>query len=76
MTREMALLGVPTISVYQDDLLEVDQLLIEDGLMWHELKLTTNKVDQYLQKISNNSTNSSFIDQGKEAYQILKKSIL
>jgi len=76
MTREMALLGVPTISVYQDDLLEVDQLLIEEGLMWHERKLTANILKSYLMHISNTSSNSLFIEKGKQAYQILKKSIL
>ncbi len=76
MTREMALLGVPTISVYQDDLLEVDQLLIEEGLMWHELKLTAIKVEQYLHRISNSTSNTSFINKGRQAYQILKKSIV
>ncbi len=76
MTREMALLGIPTISVYQDALLEVDQLLIKEGLMWHEKQLTSYKVEAYLKLIANTYSNTLFINNGKKAYQILKKSIL
>lgn len=76
MTREMALLGVPTISVYQDNLLEVDQLLIDEGLMWHEMKLTAHKTDEYLHNLTVLPNNNNFIETGKQAYQILKKSIV
>ena len=33
MTRELAFLGVPTLSIYQGDLLSVDKYLINRGLM-------------------------------------------
>ena len=40
MTREMAVIGMPTISIYQDDLLDVDKYLIGQGLMLHDTYLT------------------------------------
>jgi len=37
MNRESAVLGTPTISCYPDELLAVDKLLIDKGLMQHSL---------------------------------------
>ena len=35
MTREMAVLGIPTMSVYQDELLDVDRYLLKVGAFVH-----------------------------------------
>ena len=45
MTRELAFLGVPTMSVYQDDLLEVDKYLIKKGLIKHSVSPTIEEID-------------------------------
>ena len=75
MTRELALIGVPTISVYQSDLLDVDEILISRGLMIHDPKLTTEKVYDYLKNIQDTKTSNELMDIGKSAYQLFKKEI-
>lgn len=76
MTREIALLGIPTISVYQDELLEVDQLLIFKGLMWHEMTLTPEKVEYYLQQLPNKMPELDLMEKGQKAYQMFREEIL
>jgi predicted glycosyltransferase len=75
MTREIAMLGIPTISVYQEELLDVDRLLIAKGLTWHEPNLTTEKVEQYLSQIPNTAPDSELMTQGKDTYQLFKNQI-
>lgn len=75
MTREIAMLGIPTISVYQEDLLAVDKLLINKGLTWHEPNLTTEKVEYYLNQIPNTSPDLELMKQGKSTYQLFKNQI-
>lgn len=76
MTRELAVLGIPTISVYQDKLLEVDKLLIQKGLMIHEPDLTPQKLKEFLEKIYLNQMPNEFIEKGKSAYNLIKNTIL
>ena len=75
MTRELALIGVPTISVYQSDLLDVDEVLISRGLMIHDPKLTAEKVYDYLKNIQDTQPSNELMDIGKSAYQLFKKEI-
>ena len=51
MTRELAILGIPTISVYQDDLLEVDKFLLEENLMMHEPNLKPDRLRHFLSSL-------------------------
>lgn len=76
MTRELAILGIPTISVYQEDLLEVDKYLIEKKLMRHETDITSEKVDDYINICSNKIPESEIMTKGKIAYDMLKTEIL
>lgn len=76
MTREMAILGIPTISVYQDDLLEVDSFLLSKGLMLHEPNITPEKVVSYIESLQNAPPALELMNKGKEAYQLFKKEIL
>lgn len=76
MTRELAILGIPTISVYQDDLLEVDSFLLSKGLMLHEPNITPEKVITYLQSLQNKPPALELMNKGKEAYNLLKSEIL
>jgi len=76
MTRELAILGVPTISVYQDDLLEVDKYLIAKNLMKHEPNITPDIVENYIKMIGNKMPESEIMAKGKKAYELLKQEIL
>ena len=49
MTREFAMMGIPTVSMYQDDLLEVDKYLIGYGVLVRESdpdKIDLNFINQ------------------------------
>lgn len=67
MTREFALAGIPTISVYRGKPLAVDKYLINHGLLLFEYDL--NKIDsKYIDSVINNNTIRT-----NEVEEILKK---
>jgi len=74
MTRELALLGIPTISIYQDELLEVDKYLIQNNFMHHETKPTLTLLEQILagKTVQNNS---SLRKKGDDAFLLISNSI-
>lgn len=76
MTREMALIGVPTISVYQGELLEVDKILIKENLLTHISDLTYEQVRETIDAKVNHQAKVTLIAKGKEAYQLIKDEIL
>ena len=76
MTREMAVLGIPTISVYQDTLLDVDQYLIDNGMLIHEPYLTGQFAVEYLEKCEQKSANDLLLNKGKETYSLIKNLLL
>lgn len=76
MTRELAIIGVPTISVYQDALLDVDLYLLKKGLLIHSPQLTTNIITDYLHSLDNNNDDFELLAKGKQAYELFKKEIL
>ena len=76
MTRELAILGIPTISVYQDELLDVDGYLLEKKLMRHEPNLTAEKVDSFLNELNHQSPSLDLMEKGKKAFQLFKTEII
>jgi predicted glycosyltransferase len=76
MTREMAVLGIPTISVYQDELLDVDEFLISQGLMIHKPDLTGEFALAYLQKCEQKGPDDSLLKKGKESYYLIKELLI
>ncbi len=76
MTREMAVLGVPTISVYQDELLEVDEYLIKQGLMVHRPHVTSQEVISFIENTKDSEPNTLLLDKGKETYSLIKQLLL
>jgi predicted glycosyltransferase len=75
MTREMALIGIPTISVYQGDLLSVDKFMIETGIMLHIPELSSSILKSEIRKIKQKPSNDLLIKKGKEAYILLTERI-
>ncbi len=75
MTREMAILGIPTISVYQDELLDVDGYLLQQQLMRHEPNLNAGQVQEYLQKLATSAPSTDLLNKGKKAYQLFIEQI-
>lgn len=76
MTREMAVLGIPTISVYQDELLDVDRYLLRIGAFVHKPELTAPEALRYLESASHRPANSELLEKGKVAYDMIKSAIL
>jgi predicted glycosyltransferase len=75
MTREMAVIGIPTISVYQDELLDVDKYLIKLGLMQHLPNLSCEKIIEYIHQNDSKSPNKDLLLKGKESYYLIKSLI-
>jgi predicted glycosyltransferase len=75
MTREMAILGIPTISVYQDKLLKVDQTLIENGLMSYNPMLNDIQIKNFIDNIWKINNPNNLIKHGKSAYQLFLNEI-
>ena len=76
MTREAAVLGIPTISIYQDKLLDVDNFLIEKGFMIHKKKLDSEFVVNFLEERGKRLPDKELLDKDKEAYELIKKTLL
>jgi len=73
MTREAAILGIPTISIYQGKLLDVDMLLIKKGLMIHRKNLDASFVVNFLKSSGQKSCDSQLLSKGKAAYNMIKR---
>lgn len=76
MTRETAVLGIPTISIYQDELLGVDKYLISRGFMTHKRNITAKFVGNFLGDKNRRLPDRQLIIKGKEAYELIKKTLL
>ncbi len=76
MTREMAVLGIPTISIYQSNLLDVDQYLIKIGYLVHKPNLTAGEVFEYINKQERLTPHHELLNKGKDAYKLIKSTLL
>ncbi len=76
MTRELAILGIPVISVYQEKLLEVDKYLVQQKLITHDPFLTIQKIEQFISSIKRSSPSIELMNKGKLAYSFFKNEIL
>lgn len=76
MTREIALIGIPTISVYQDELLAVDKYLIKQGIMNYHPKLTIDEIRNIIKTSKRKSSEKTLLRKGEESYQLLINEIL
>ena len=76
MTREMAVLGVPTVSIYQAELLEVDRFLLRTGSMEHRPDLDAATALGILDRAAQRKPNSELLDKGKAAYELLHSLIV
>ena len=75
MTRELAVLGIPTISVYQDELLEVDKYLIKNNSMFHSLNPDMEYIERIL-KSDHSMNNGLLISKGMEAFDMINSKII
>jgi len=75
MTREMAVIGIPTISVYQDQLLDVDRYLIQLGLINHMPQPNILNVLKFIEHKKEIQPNKDLLLKGQESYQLIKRTI-
>jgi predicted glycosyltransferase len=75
MTRELAILGIPTISVYQDALLDVDEYLLKQGLMTHEPKLTAAGIVKKIEHLKDGKPATELMEKGKKAFELFIEEI-
>lgn len=76
MTREAAVLGIPTISIYQDDLLEVDRYLIGAGCLIHRPDLTAAEALAFLETRQHMGPRVELLEKGRQAYDMIKSTLL
>ena len=76
MTREAAVLGIPTISIYQDELLDVDQYLIDKGFMIHKKNLDAKFVMNFVENMDKRPPDKELLHKGRGAYELIKSSLL
>ncbi len=76
MTREAAVLGIPTISVYQDQLLDVDRYLLGSGRMVHVPHLTAAFVEEFLRRTRGTAPSEELLQKGTVAYRLILQTLL
>lgn len=76
MTREATVLGIPTISVYQDELLDVDKYLIAQGRMVHKNEVSVKFIENFLKQANNGSPCVDLLKKGEAAYELIVQTLL
>jgi uncharacterized protein len=74
MTRELAYLGIPSISIYQDELLEVDKYLIKHGIMHHYYNLKKSDIDRII-NCEIKTSDKILLKKGIDSYNMINKLI-
>lgn len=74
MTREIAFLKIPTISIYQDELLEVDKYLIKNKLMFHKKNLNKKEVELMLNS-KPGKINLNLKAKGVDAFRLINNTV-
>lgn len=71
MGRELAVLQVPVISIYQADLLEVDRYLVDRGALVVDPNITYDKILEMLTDGGDEKMDWSLLEEGKGAYKMI-----
>lgn len=76
MTRELAVLGIPVISIYQAELLAVDRYLEEKGCMIIKPSITFLEIEELLLKVRPAVLVSSILNDGENSFELLYNEII
>lgn len=76
MTRELAVIGIPVISIYQAKMLCVDKYLIDKGCLQLKPDITYDEIKSILQASSKTNQDYSVYYEGEVSFQLLKRSII
>lgn len=74
MTRELAYLGIPTISVYQDALLEVDNYLIKNNYMHFSASPALTEIESIL-NTETKASNHELVQMGITAFNMINNKV-
>lgn len=74
MTRELAFLGIPTLSVYQDELLEVDKYLISKNIMHFHTNPSVDFIKEILNKKTQIEVNELY-GMGVNAFNLINRKV-
>jgi uncharacterized protein len=76
MTRELAILEIPVISIYQAELLSVDKYLVAKGLMKVAPDVGYDDIKTILGSYSRTERKWSVLNEGKESFALIKNLIM
>lgn len=76
MSRELAVLGIPVISIYQAKLLRVDQCLVDAGLMIVDPAISFEKIKKKLDAQRGKTVDMGQLSQGEASYHLMLKEII
>jgi predicted glycosyltransferase len=76
MTRELAVLEIPVISIYQEEQLCVDKYLIDKGLLKVNPELTCKEIKAVLNSGLKFKKEWVSLNEGKESYSLIKEIII
>ena len=75
MNRELAVLGVPVISVYGDQPLKVDEYLVRSGRMRLDQDISIDLVERLIKRHQTGRTNDPVIEDGIKSYHLILEEI-
>lgn len=76
MSRELAVLGIPVISIYQAKLLRVDQCLVDAGLMVVDPAISFEKIKMKLDAQQGKTFETDQLSKGEASYHLMLKEII
>jgi len=75
MTREMAVMNIPVISIYKSELLSVDKYLINKGLMKINPEITYEEIISFINKPSDSDREMAVLKEGLQSFELIKEHI-
>lgn len=75
MTREMAVMEIPVISIYQAELLAVDRYLVDKGVMKINPGITYDEIRLFLNNIRKYRKEWLVLKEGEKSYSLILKLI-
>jgi len=75
MTREMAVMAIPVISIYQAELLAVDRYLIDKGYMIINKNISYEEIQDFIGSPSASTRKTAVLREGEESFNLIKNQI-
>jgi len=76
MTRELAVLGIPVVSIYQADLLCVDKYLVDNGNMVVRPNISLEEIKEIIGNTSVKPKKVNTLEDGKKSFEIIMNMIV